>query len=188
MTPSFPVPRPALSPVWRWLRWAIWGGAAGLLLLPAIAMRYTREVDWTAVDFMVMGLMLASVCGLFELGLRVARSNAYVVGALCGAGTGFLIVWSNLAVGIVGNEDNPVNLLFFLVVLLAMALVAVSRLDAGRLARAMTVTATAQAATALLPLLVGEWRVVPILGVFAFGWLLAGRLFAKAVRDAEVAP
>jgi hypothetical protein len=181
------MPAPGLSPAWRWVRWAIWGGAAGLLLLPAIAMRFTPEVDWSAGDFVAMGIMLGTVCALFELGLRRARSNAYVFGALCGAGTGFLIVWSNLAVGIVGNEDNPVNLIFFLVVLLAMTLAALSRLQPGRLARAMYATAAVQALTALLPLLVGEWRVVVILGVFAFGWLLAGLLFDQAARDTAAA-
>ena len=36
------------------LRAAVWGGAAGGLLLPAVAMRYTREVQWDGVDFATM--------------------------------------------------------------------------------------------------------------------------------------
>ena len=43
------------------LRPWIWGGAAGLLALPAIAMRWfpASGVDWRAGDFVVMGALLA---------------------------------------------------------------------------------------------------------------------------------
>ena len=34
----------------RW-RPAIWGAAAFLLVLPAVAMQFTSEVNWTASDF-----------------------------------------------------------------------------------------------------------------------------------------
>lgn len=34
------------TPFWRRLRWVVWGGAGCLLLLPAVAMQFTSEVDW----------------------------------------------------------------------------------------------------------------------------------------------
>ena len=41
----------------RW-RPAMWGGAALLLLLPLVAMQFTREVIWDAADFAIFGTML----------------------------------------------------------------------------------------------------------------------------------
>jgi hypothetical protein len=47
-------------------RWslAIWGTAAALLLVPAIAMRFPGTgVNWSAADFIVMGVLFGIACG-----------------------------------------------------------------------------------------------------------------------------
>ena len=64
------------------LRPFVWGGAACLLLLPALAMRLRPQsgVDWSALDFAVMGVLLAAVCGLYEFGARRDGSPAYRAG------------------------------------------------------------------------------------------------------------
>ena len=54
---------------WRILRIAGWGFAAILLLLPAIAMQFTSEVDWDARDFIVMGALI----GMVGLGTEFLR-------------------------------------------------------------------------------------------------------------------
>jgi hypothetical protein len=102
-------------------RWTllIWGGAALLLTLPFIAMRLQVEgVNWTAADFIVMGVMLAIVCGTIELAVRLTGSWAYRLGAITAIASAFLITWANLAVGIVGSEHNPANTLFFAALLI----------------------------------------------------------------------
>ena len=99
------------------LRPYVWGGAALLLSLPAIAMLFTDEVNWDGTDFIVMGALLAFACGVYEVGARLSGSRAYRAGFALSIVTGFLMVWINLAVGIVGSEDNPVNLLFFAILL-----------------------------------------------------------------------
>ncbi len=45
---------------WRgsWLRKAMWSGAPFLLLLPAVAMRFTAEVNWTGSDFVFAAVLL----------------------------------------------------------------------------------------------------------------------------------
>jgi len=81
-------------------RVAMWGGAAGLLLIPAIAMRLTSEVTWGPEDFITMGVMLALACGAYELARRTIRSTGgRTVAALAILGV-FLLVWVELAVGI----------------------------------------------------------------------------------------
>lgn len=81
-------------------RIAMWGAAAGVLLLPAIAMQLTSEVAWGLEDFLTMGTMLLIACGSFELAVKAIRSS--VGRALAGVvilGL-FLLVWVELAVGI----------------------------------------------------------------------------------------
>lgn len=99
--------------VWNRFRMAAWSGAALLLLLPLVAMQFTDEVDWTASDFIIMGVMLLGAGGAFELALRTSGQTMYRIAALGAVGSGFFMVWVNGAVGIIGSEDNPLNLLYF---------------------------------------------------------------------------
>lgn len=171
------------SPVWRRMRWIVWGGAATLLLLPLAAMQFTTEVNWTGFDFAAMGVMLGAVCLAFELAVRVARTHAYVVAAGVAVVTGFLLTWINLAVGIIGNENNPANQIFFGVLLVALFGAVLSQLQPLRLARAMEVTAVAQLAAAVVTLFLEQTHVWVLTAVFAAMWLLSAQLFRKAARE-----
>ena len=51
--------------------------ASALLLTPLVAMQFTREVDWTVSDFVLMGFLLYGACALFELGARARAALAY---------------------------------------------------------------------------------------------------------------
>ena len=129
----------------RWSRWRIvmWGAAAFLLALPAVAMQFTGEVDWDGRDFMVMGVMLATACGICELAARASTNGAYRVAAIIAAGTAFLTVWANLAVGMIGSEANPYNLVFAGVLGVALIGSIVVRFEAAGMMRAMIFTARA---------------------------------------------
>jgi hypothetical protein len=67
---------------------------------------------WTAFDFIVIGAVLFSVGLTYELIAR--KSNALVYRVAFGLGLlgALLLFWVNGAVGIIGNEDNPANLLY----------------------------------------------------------------------------
>lgn len=171
------------TPVWRLLRMVIWGGAGLLLLFPLIAMQFTPEVQWTPSDFAVMGVLLGLVCGAFEVALRAARSHLYMVAAGVAAATAFLMTWVNLAVGIVGNENNSANLIFFGVVAIAMIGAALARLESLGMARAMAATASAQVATSAIAFASGEGRGAMLIGVFVAMWLMSAELFRKASQQ-----
>lgn len=168
----------------QWSRWriAMWGSAALLLLAPAAAMRFTTEVDWSISDFAVMGAMLASACGACELAARASGSGAYRLGAIVAVGAAFLTVWVNLAVGMIGSEDNAFNLLFGGVLALALAGAIVARFEPGGLARAMVLTAVAQAAASAAGLS-SDPRGAALSMTFALPWLLSAALFRKAERE-----
>jgi len=162
------------------LRIAVWGMAAAVWLLPVIAMRFTREVNWGPVDFLVWAVMLGTAAGLYELGTRMSANIAYRAGFALAVLTGFFITWSNLAVGIIGNENNPLNLIFFAILALGFVGALIARFQAVGMARTLTVVAIVQGATVLLGLYADSLRVAVILSIFTAMWLFSAHLFRKA--------
>jgi len=173
---------------WKLLRWAMWGGAVLLLLLPLIAMQFTAEVDWDEADFIVMGAMLAIACGTVELAMRASGNAAYRLGAIVAVGAGFLLVWINLAVGIIGSEDNVLNLVYAGVLMVAVIGSAISAFKPAGMARALFATAAAQMIVTVAALAWGRgaWEPPGAAGIFALNmffaalWLLSGGLFRRS--------
>lgn len=164
----------------RW-RWAIWGGAAALLLLPAVAMRVgDNGVDWTGSDFVVFGAMLLIACGAYELGVWLSRDRAYRVGFGVAVVAGFLLTWINLAVGIIGDGGNPANLAFFGVPLVGAIGALIARFKPQGMARALFATAIAQAVAGVVALTQGSVEGVGLSALFAVAWLVSAALFRKA--------
>lgn len=164
------------------LRPWVWGGAAALLLLPAVAMRLHADgVDWNARDFAVFGAMLAIACGLYELAARMSGDIRYRAAAGIAVATGFLTVWANLAVGMIGSERDPFNLAFAGVLAVALLGAALAKLRAAGLAKAMFATACAQALVVALAFAVGgDMRGAVCSALFVAPWLLSSALFRRA--------
>lgn len=171
------------SPMWRRARWLLWGGAAVLLLVPLVAMRFTDEVNWTPADFLVMGAMLGLACAACEVAVRVANSDAYVLGAGIAVATAFLMTWSNLAVGVVGEPAHPANLMFHGVVLVGLLATALARFQPRGMARAMAITALAQALAAGVAFFLADDVGRFAGGLFVPMWLASAWLFGKAARQ-----
>jgi hypothetical protein len=166
-------------------RWslAIWGGAAALLAVPAVAMRFTDEVDWGPEDFIVMGALLALACGGYEVATRMSRNTAYRAGAAVAILTCFLTVWVNLAVGMIGDEGNPANLLFGAVILVALVGAILARFRPRGVARAMQAAAAAQGAMAVYALFAGDTMAALPIAFFMLPWLLGAYLFLLAAEQ-----
>ena len=162
------------------VRRVVWGGALCLLLLPAVAMQFTDEMDWNGADFVAWGVMLGVACVAYEIAARFARTNAYMVAAGLAVGGAFLTVWANLAVGIIGNENNPANRLFFGVVLFAIVGSLLVRIRAGGMARVMAATGAVQLAVCLYAWLAGLGAVFVYTAAMCLLWLAASRLFRRA--------
>lgn len=183
------------GPFWKLLRYGPWAGAAALLLLPLVAMQYTDEVQWTAFDFVIAGVMFLSVLIPWELANRASSSVAYRVGAGVTLGASFLIIWVGLAVGIVGSEDNAANLMFFGVLGVMVILGVVGGFRAQALFRATLAAAALQVAAGAVALIgnLGAdgpgWPmdVVGATGFFTLAWLFAAGLFRRAQLDARTA-
>ena len=130
---------------WSGWRSAGWGLAAVLLLLPALAMQFTSEVDWTMGDFIFAALLIGVVGISYELTVRVTRNWAHRGAIAAALAATFLTIWANGAVGMIGDENNPYNLLFPGVILLALAGAVVARFRPAGMAVAKGVAATVQA-------------------------------------------
>jgi hypothetical protein len=167
----------------------MWGGAACLLLLPALAMQLGAPgVVWTAEDFVAMGLMLAVACGLYELGAWLGAGFAYRAGFGLAVLTAFLTVWVNVAVGMLGDEGNPANLMFAGVLAIAVLGAVLSRGRALGMSRTMCAAACAQLVAAAVGLVMGFAALeVSLTACFALPWLAAALLFRRAGLAAQSA-
>lgn len=163
---------------WRATAWSI---AAGLLLMPLLAMQFTDEVRWTAGDFLFAAVLIGGTGLLLELVARRSGSRAYRIGAALALAAAFLLVWINGAVGIIGNEDNPLNLLYGGVLIVALLGALVGWFRAAAMTWAMVAAAVAQAGVSVVALTQGHVT-IGIDGAFVLLWLLSARAFRSAAR------
>ena len=157
-------------------RIAGWGLAATLLLLPAVAMQFTAEVDWTASDFVFAAVLIGGSGLLLELIARKSPDNAYRAAAGFALLAAFLTIWANGAVGMIGDEDNPYNLLFRAVLVVALLGAVLARFRPRGMALAMVVSGIVYTGIALGGLATDPRGAVFSLG-FATLWLLSAALF-----------
>lgn len=161
----------------------IWvGGIAALLSIPAIAMQFTGEVQWTLSDFIFMGGLLSLIAFLFELAARATINNSYRIATGLALLASFLLVWINGAVGIIGNENNPLNEMFFGVIAVALIGAILARFKPKGMARAMLAAGIAQIIVTAVALYYG-YIILPISALFFAIWLLSSRLYDKAGQD-----
>lgn len=159
-----------------------WGGAVGLWLLPLLAGRLLSGFDWSAMDYVVWGVMLLAAAGVFEASLRLSPRLDYRLASWIALGAAFLLVWANLAVGIVGDEGDPLNALFFAVLIVPVVGAVMSGFRAGGMALTLLLTAVAQGLAALPALALGE-RDVLLTGFWIAAWLVSAALFRRASRE-----
>ncbi|MBF9223147.1 hypothetical protein [Hymenobacter ruricola] len=155
-------------------------------------MRFSTEVNWTGFDFVVAGGLLFGAGLTFVLVARQANSAAYRLGVAVGVAAGLLLVWANLAVGLVGSEDNPANVLYLGVLAVALIGAFVARFRPLGMSNAMFGAALTYVAVTVVALFVWtpagaaaepQVGLVNVLGanaVFAGIWAAAGWLFRRA--------
>ena len=159
-----------------------WGGAALLLLLPLVA-----RAPWTMSDFIFAAVIFGIVGGGLELAVR--KGNAvYSLAAGLALGASLLSVWIPGAVGIIGNEADDANMLYLLVVLIALLGSLVALFRPLGMALAMAAAAVAEllvpvAAWIFWPELRGAIvrAEVPFMAMLLTGmWAASAALFRKA--------
>ena len=74
-----------------------------LLLIPFLAMQFTDEVQWGLHDFLMAGLLLFGAGLLIDLTMRKAKNLNFRILLIFAILLFFLVIWAELAVGILGT-------------------------------------------------------------------------------------
>jgi hypothetical protein len=170
---------------------------ACILLVPFFAMQFTDEVAWDLVDFAVAGTLLLGTGLGFELAMRKTGNTAYRAAVGVALAAALLLVWINLAVGIIGAEENPANLMYFGVFAIGVIGAFIARFQPQGMASAMFATALSQALVPVIALIIWSPQVdsmealMDVASVFVlsafFAMLFAGSalLFRRASHGLE---
>ena len=98
----------------------------------------------------------------FVLKRKKSANTAYKFAAGLALVAAFLLVWINLAVGIIGEPENPANLMYAGVLAIGAIGAILARFEAAGMAKAMFAAAFAQASVAIYALLAG---LLPFVGL-----------------------
>ena len=160
-----------------------------ILLVPLVAMQFTTEVNWTLSDFVFAWVIMAGTGLAYRLVTRQAANLAYRFAAGLALAAAFMVVWGNLAVGFIGSEGNPANLMYAGVLAIGLVGAFLARFQPQGMALAMSATALAQFLVPVIAL--PFWKAEVTLLVFGlnaiFVVLFAGSawLFQRAARQPQ---
>ncbi len=93
-------------------------GVAVFLMIPLTAMQFSEDVNWSLFDFILAWTILVGSGMTYKLVARTFNSSSFRLGVGLAVGTSLVLVWINLAVGFIGSEDHPANLMYFMIILL----------------------------------------------------------------------
>lgn len=162
-----------------------------ILSIPLVAMQFTDEVKWSAFDFVIMGLLIFSTGLSYVLLTRSSPDIIYKAAFAIAIGSTFLLVWVNLAVGLIGSGANAANLMYAGIVAVVIIGTFISRFSAKGMQRVMFTVAIALLLFAAIQLLakMNEFpgsSVIEIIGVntfFATLFAVSGLLFRYATLN-----
>lgn len=162
--------------------------AFAIILIPLIAMQFSQEVNWDMFDFLIAWILIFGAGFTFQLISMKTEAISYKIATGLAVFASLAILWVNGAVGIIGNENNPVNFLFGFVLAMVILGSFIAQLEAKAMSRVMLSTA----ATHLLVSLIGGSLhvsqnpgasisgVININLIFVVLWGLSALFFRKA--------
>lgn len=168
-------------------------GTTVILMIPFLAMQFSSEVVWTLSDFIFAGVLIFGTGFTYLFITRKAHTTAYRVAVGFALGTGFFLIWSNLAVGIIGSEDNMINLFYFGVIAIGIIGAFIARFKAEGMMVTLFLAAFAQAVIAAVAI-TGRYyqsppssvmEIVGVNGFFITLWIVSALLFRYAAQEQE---
>lgn len=172
----------------RLMYWVI--AILSILMIPLVAMQFTNEVNWSLSDFIIMGIILFSIGLAYEFIARKSEKTVYRAAfgfALAGI---FLLLWINGAVGIIGSENNPENLLYGGVLISGILGSFMSRLKSKGMMLTLLVMALIQFIVPIVALIIEpantSWGKTGVIGVFVLNtffvmlFIISSLLFRRA--------
>lgn len=163
-------------------------GTGLLLLIPFIGALVSDDWNWGFFDFVFMGGLIFGTGLVFVLVARQMNNLFYRLAVGLAGVTGFLLLWINAAVGIIG-DDEPANLMYLGVLAVAFLGAILARFKAHGMMRAMFATAIAQALVAAIAFIFypnaapNQFGILAINTFFIMAWVGSALLFRNASQD-----
>ena len=119
------------------------------------------------------------------------ETDSYRFATILALATAFILVWLIGAVGVIGVEGDPFDLMYFGVLAVGLIGAIAARLQSHGMARALFATAFAQALVTFVALIVGKHQssvssvpeILILNGFFIALFLGSARLFGNAARQ-----
>lgn len=169
---------------------SVWAGVAALIWLIPLAMQFTNEVQWD--EAAAYSVILLAAGGTYELWRWLKTRNSIYRFAFGVGLAGMLFLgWVSGAVGIIGSENNPANLMYWAVFAVGLIGSLISRFKPHGMARTLYAAAFVQILVPVVALFIwpaqASWGEAGVVGVFMlnafFAMLFAGSalLFRRTV-------
>lgn len=163
-------------------------GTVALLLIPAVAMQFTNEVDWGVGDFIIMGLLLFGIGLSYVLITKFATNIIYKAATGLALGSTLFMIWANLGVGLIGSGPNAGNLMYIGVVAVVIIGTLLSGFRTAGMERAMYATVLSLVLHTVIALVANmdEYPgssvigIVGVNGLFVVLFVISGVLFRIA--------
>jgi hypothetical protein len=167
-----------------------------VMLIPLLGNTFVDGWNWPLRAFVVAGLLVFSFALAHAHLTRNSGQIAYRTAVGIALVTTFVLMWGNLVQG--ADDINPHANLYFWVPLIELGGAAIARFRPRGMARALFVTALAQAVVVTIVLIIRDpqampWTAPVLRGfagntLFAMAFLASALLFRKASRDERVSP
>lgn len=80
-------------------------GTVFILLLPLLAMQFTHEVNWNAIDFITLGALLFGTGLIYDLVIKKVKNPTTRTALAIALAATLLLAWVHLAVGLIPNKS-----------------------------------------------------------------------------------
>lgn len=163
--------------------------ATSLIVIPLIAAFLTEEVDWNVGDYVFAWILIFTAGLTYKLASeRMSDSTYFRIAVGVGVFATLALIWTNLAVGIIGSENNFFNLWYFGIVIVITFGTLIAQLKPNRMALALLVTALAQVLVTLTAFITemhhktgsSVSEILLINGFFIVLFLISAGLFRQA--------
>jgi len=164
-------------------RLIVWTIVLALTLTILITMQFTSEVQWSeAVAYIVILLIVGGVYELWQW-LKTC-DKIYRIAFGVGLAGVFLLGWVSGAVGIIGSENNTVNLMYWAVPAVGLIGSLISRFKPRGMARTLFAMAIIQFLIPVVALIISpevSWGNAGVIGVFITNSIFAVMFVVSAL-------
>jgi len=161
-----------------------------VLSIPLIAMQFSAGVQWSVADFIVMGVLIFTTGFSYVLLTKSSHSIIHKAAVALAIVSTFLLVWVNLAVGLIGSGPNAANLMYAGIVAIVIAGSFIAGFTSKGMQRLMTAVAITLALFVLIQLAFNMqnypdsyvMEIISVNGFFALLFGISALLFRYTIQ------